>query len=384
MASLKNVECYSKIQYSEGKVGYMASDGINKKDYEKIVEFMTNIQQSQTDFRSATLKNLSSFFGYNHLTFFLANEKGRFINPVTNNISDTLTETYDDYYYTKDIFHSVGDLNSVFNKNVVSITDIMSYRQFEDTEYYRDFLRRDNLYYEVAMPLKMGSNLLGGIGVFNPKDCGNFKAKDIAILEKLSGIISMALNNHIELREKSYKEEIFKGAVAQCPIGIIILKANYTIVSSNDMAQIYCLDILNNKRVLNPVKEVIDILFKQSQFEKDNSTNCLYTTINNYNFKVLSSMTASHDHGLETLIHIYIAKTSAEAKREFQKSLEIYELTSREIEIVDLVQKGLSNKEIASELFISYNTVKAHMENIFKKVGVDNRTGLVYKINKES
>ena len=49
-------------------------------------------------------------------------------------------------------------------------------------------------------------------------------------------------------------------------------------------------------------------------------------------------------------------------------------LSEREIEILQLVSQGKSNKEIAAELFISVNTVKVHLANIFAKIGVSSRT----------
>jgi len=49
-------------------------------------------------------------------------------------------------------------------------------------------------------------------------------------------------------------------------------------------------------------------------------------------------------------------------------------LTSRETEILALVAEGKSNKEIAAELFISINTVKVHISNIFQKIEVSSRT----------
>lgn len=54
-----------------------------------------------------------------------------------------------------------------------------------------------------------------------------------------------------------------------------------------------------------------------------------------------------------------------------------HNLTQREQEIVSLVYKGFSNGEIAAELYISENTVKHHMYNIFRKTGIKNRVELI-------
>lgn len=49
-------------------------------------------------------------------------------------------------------------------------------------------------------------------------------------------------------------------------------------------------------------------------------------------------------------------------------------LTQREVEIIRLVAKGNSNRQIAQILFISDKTVKNHLTNIFQKIGVTDRT----------
>lgn len=56
------------------------------------------------------------------------------------------------------------------------------------------------------------------------------------------------------------------------------------------------------------------------------------------------------------------------------KSKYIDNLTSREIEIVKLIGKGKSNKEIASELFLSEGTVKNYITNILSKLYLRDRT----------
>jgi DNA-binding CsgD family transcriptional regulator len=66
-----------------------------------------------------------------------------------------------------------------------------------------------------------------------------------------------------------------------------------------------------------------------------------------------------------------------EASTESTDTEALERLTSREIEVLDLLCKGLSNKEIASQLFISLATCKHHVENILLKLHVHSRAGAV-------
>ncbi len=53
------------------------------------------------------------------------------------------------------------------------------------------------------------------------------------------------------------------------------------------------------------------------------------------------------------------------------------QLTEREIELLQLVAKGLPNKAIAQALSVSENTVKYHLKKVFQKLGAQNRTEAV-------
>jgi DNA-binding NarL/FixJ family response regulator len=58
-------------------------------------------------------------------------------------------------------------------------------------------------------------------------------------------------------------------------------------------------------------------------------------------------------------------------------------LTARELSILELVAKGMSNKQIGKQLFISDRTVQAHLSNIFSKLGVNSRTeAVMYAVRK--
>ena len=53
---------------------------------------------------------------------------------------------------------------------------------------------------------------------------------------------------------------------------------------------------------------------------------------------------------------------------------QIPELTAREVQILEMVSRGLQNKTIAAEFRLSENTVKIHLHNIISKLGAHNRT----------
>lgn len=52
-------------------------------------------------------------------------------------------------------------------------------------------------------------------------------------------------------------------------------------------------------------------------------------------------------------------------------------ITEREVEVLELLSRGLGNKEIARLLFVSEATVKSHLSHVYTKLGVDTRAGAV-------
>lgn len=67
-------------------------------------------------------------------------------------------------------------------------------------------------------------------------------------------------------------------------------------------------------------------------------------------------------------------------KLDFDSFAKVHGITRKEIMLVrHIVTEGLSNDDLADKLEISKNTVKVHLRNIFKKVGVESKTALASK-----
>ena len=57
------------------------------------------------------------------------------------------------------------------------------------------------------------------------------------------------------------------------------------------------------------------------------------------------------------------------------------DLTEREADVLELLVEGYSNKDIAEKLYITHHTVKAHLTQVYKKLGVKNRSKAIVKVN---
>jgi len=93
---------------------------------------------------------------------------------------------------------------------------------------------------------------------------------------------------------------------------------------------------------------------------------------------------ATHPGALTTLVRetvnghvVHVSKRPSRGRtpRLHAVDVEGFSLTPRELEVLQRVASGASNGEIAQALWVTEQTVKFHLSNIYRKLGVSNRTG---------
>jgi response regulator RpfG family c-di-GMP phosphodiesterase/DNA-binding CsgD family transcriptional regulator len=105
-------------------------------------------------------------------------------------------------------------------------------------------------------------------------------------------------------------------------------------------------------------------------------------------FKIISEMEQQKGKQydpevMEAFIHVMRRRFSVEVsninliERKLDINSNLNTLSPRELEVISCMAKGLSNKEIASRLYISEHTVKNHISNIFQKLNLSDRTSVV-------
>ena len=83
---------------------------------------------------------------------------------------------------------------------------------------------------------------------------------------------------------------------------------------------------------------------------------------------------------VEKEIYIHNNGTFSINEKEVQK----LGISNRELEVLQLMAQGLSNREIGERLFVSLNTVKTHSSRLFEKLGVKRRTQAIEKAKRLS
>ena len=89
-----------------------------------------------------------------------------------------------------------------------------------------------------------------------------------------------------------------------------------------------------------------------------------------------------HYNEMTTCVYIVCDKEFNASAPISDATLKRLGLTNRECQMIEYITNGLSNQEIAEKMFISANTVKIHISNVFRKAGVKSRVELMDKLYK--
>ncbi|WP_293786691.1 LuxR C-terminal-related transcriptional regulator [uncultured Pedobacter sp.] len=93
-----------------------------------------------------------------------------------------------------------------------------------------------------------------------------------------------------------------------------------------------------------------------------------------------ASLVLNENRYFRQKIQEHLAEKADPKELDLQSLRDTYDLTDRELEILHFLAQGMSNPEIAEQIFISVNTVKYHMRNIFMKMEINSRNEAVTKL----
>lgn len=349
-------------------------------DYKKLLEFQSQIYCYEDDIRLTILQNMQELYKDYPMAFFFTDENEQYVNPVSVNISERIMSSYKKYHYKTDIFHTSNIAKNLLKKNIIHVTDIMSMNDFEKTEFYNDNLRKLGVYDEIALQLHYQNKLLGVIGIMKPKRYGNFTEKEIQYADIVRKSVMPCLKEYLDRLKLQHENSLILNFAKEAPIGIIIFDSKYKAIQYNQSAIQFANEIWESDGDSHFNEDLLKKLSDKLYFKGFGSSNSLQISMQNYSFKIVPFIVPNFTCGFDTFYTVYILKHDINSTIDFNRLKIIYNLTSRECEIIFMLYQGYSNKRIANELYLSPHTVKTHIQNIFKKMNSNSRTEVLHKI----
>lgn len=321
-------------------------------DYKKLLD-VVEIAYSTPDRRQMlndVCDNLQQIMPFKSMAFLpVASDDPMFglSGNVGYNLNEKKFKPFVDYYFKLHPFAQTVDLAKTPNQ-ACRITDIISAPWLAETEYSRDFQALHPVFYEMGVFLSTQGDPIGGIGFHRERGDRDFSDREKEICTHLAPHLSRALRNI----------DLLKGGTGLADeVGIIFMGNDGNVLKTNDEAK-RVLKGMPPGKITDPGLSALPSFFRSGRFF----------------YRVRS--TPIRWNSIEKMIFLEPIPEG----RDLHSRLLAYGLSDRQEEVAILATRGFANRDIAQKLFITEQTVKGHMHDVFIKMRIKSRGELSAKV----
>lgn len=364
---------------------------LSAEEFEKLLIFSDSINSNYDDFIPNTLNAISDIFGYKLTvyTIFDKNKNNDYVKSIMGkNIHEKMLNDYKDTYYKKDIFKNNPRIRHRQNKvdHLLLTRDFMSLNDFLKTE-YGQFLIKENIAYQSAIftddvPIHV-------LNIFKTYDEGDFSEKELELLKRISNIFTNSVRQYKMYLNQNNTFQLIQKYNNLLDYGFMIIDQDYKIRLYNSIFLNYATQITKTTDLSSLVDTLIALIEKHLKINLTEITEPLFVDLKEYKIRLTLDTVINNGfidkYYFMNIVHSTneLSTSKTKTKPDIGKLIKEFDFTKREAEIIELIFQGYNNNEISGKLFISVFTVKSHINNIFKKLDVNNRTSLISKLIKE-
>lgn len=226
-----------------------------------------------------------------------------------------------------------------------------------------DVVKTASIDFAMQSPIVSGEEIIGTINFGRELSEGPFNKLDLCSISILSHFLGLAIINSFGSKNLMDYNLRFYKSVNEMTQGMLIADEDHNISYVNNAARKIIVKYLGNEKSEKAFTNLLEIAATEN---------------GNYNVKVdnnleLRSYPIPGSKKKQTIV--FIDETPLPKINKSVKEI----LTSREIDVLLLLERGMQNKQIAENLNISVNTVKRHLDNMYGKFNVNTRTKFISK-----
>lgn len=248
---------------------------------------------------------------------------------------------------------------------VSDLMEVVDYGSFVSTEFYNDFLKSAKIHYDLVAFLSPNTGTRGAICLHRARQREPFSDEEIAVLD----LIAPFVGNHLERMLSASLQWAVPSSEGK---GVIVCDPQGRVLFCNEMARRICSPA---GRFAAGARLTVDACFVGFTVASPEmlADDCHVE---------VDSQEVALDQG--TTARLITLEPRDELGRSWGGFLkDRFALTSREIEVLDRLVAGESNRQISHSLFIAECTVKKHIHSIGAKVGARTRTSIAHTVRQE-
>jgi len=375
--------------------GIANSQLLTTKEVFSFMDIIASVEEEPDviTFRKAALHYLMGVFRAPHAAFYLTDLKNNLIDLDTGlgfGIDfGSLRTQYRQRFEKLDPFRQPP----IEKTGVTLLSDMVLERTFMKGAFYNDFLKQQDILHALNIPLTANGDCVGAVTLCRAANEPNFTQNDKSRALRLLPYLDSTLRRLMTYEHANEHSWLLSTSLQELDhVGVILLDRDLNEVYSNATAQRLLSSVGSSSGSENspvtgghitlpaPLVSLCQQHFQMTYSDegRDNEISSLIINSGQFLVRVKVRKMSDRFYGEQKQYLCLNIDTGEEsASQIFLSRIAEFGLTKREIEIVQSIAKGNSNMQIAEDLFISCNTVKNHLKNIFVKVGVCNRVELL-------
>lgn len=251
----------------------------------------------------------------------------------------------------------------------------------------RKFWDRCGLPHKCSIYLYEKDVCMAGIGMMRAEKLGPFTKDELEIFAALAEAIGPIYYDYLRASFHANMSNIFSNYCDEQQTGLAIVTYNANLLEANKHFSTICAEMvagledqLSKAKNENDISRVLQILIHAYAPITSQVERTIVSNGTRYHCTLKPIIFTGLSVNIQTVYLLRIQKMNSSILNTTHPLLVQYGLTSREVEVIELLISGHKTSQIASALNISPYTVKNHISSIFKKIGVANRVELCSKL----
>lgn len=361
---------------------------LSAADYEKILKFNSFINKDFDHYIPNILYALEEYFGLRLTAYTVVNRDAQdktYVESIHSNaiLPEVLTR-YQNSYFDTDLFNQrLGDVsNSGKAKHVYTITDVGTYDEYYATEYGR-MQKKQNLPFQAVIRGSHKRRLPDHVlNIFKSGQDGDFNEYEIELLNCIGRVYSDSVELYKQYLESNSFSRFLDYQTNAENTGMAIVNDRNHVVYRNDYFLRTASALFDTEGVYSAIISLFSAFTQQNGTTPSKFYEPASITVRDYVITI-NPQRIFNGETLQKYLFITLRRQGAaetDATNQHLQLADAFNFTLRESEIAGLLVEGRDNAQIAADLCINISTVKFHIKNIFRKLGVTKRSAAIVRL----